>query len=61
MAEDKGAQAMKKFAFISTRDLKNNTNKILYAAEAGNTIIVTRHGKPVATIRSFQEKDLKIE
>lgn len=47
--------------FISTRDLKNYTNKILHAAEKGSTIIVTRYGKPVATIKPFQENDLKAE
>jgi prevent-host-death family protein len=50
---------MKNYNFISTRDLKNNTNKILHAAEGGSTIIVTRYGKPVATIKPFQENDLK--
>jgi prevent-host-death family protein len=52
---------MKNFGFISTRDLKNYTNKILHAAEEGSTIIVTRYGKPVATIKPFQEHDLKEE
>lgn len=50
---------MKKYDFVSTRDLKNNTNKILHAAERGSTIIITRYGKPVATIKPFQENDLK--
>jgi len=49
---------MKNYSFISTRDLKNCTNKILHAAEEGSTIIVTRYGKPVATIKPFQEHDL---
>lgn len=52
---------MKKYGFISTRDLKNNTNKILHAAEKGKSYVVTRYGKPVATINPFQEKDLKEE
>lgn len=47
------------YNFVSTRDLKNNTNKILRVAEDGRTIIVTRHGKPVATIKPFKDKDLK--
>jgi antitoxin (DNA-binding transcriptional repressor) of toxin-antitoxin stability system len=50
---------MQKVNFISTRELKNKTNKILYAAEKGGIIIVTRYGKPIATIKLFQESDLK--
>jgi prevent-host-death family protein len=52
---------MKNYSFISTRDLKNCTNKILHAAEEGHTIVVTRYGKPVATIKPFQGNDLKVE
>ncbi|RJX27661.1 MAG: type II toxin-antitoxin system prevent-host-death family antitoxin [Dethiobacter sp.] len=52
---------MEKINFISTRELKNKTNEILHAAEKGGTIVVTRYGKPVATIKSFRENDLKEE
>ncbi len=44
--------------FISTRELKNKTNEILRATETGKLIVVTRYGKPVATIKPFQESDL---
>ncbi|MBE3588534.1 MAG: type II toxin-antitoxin system prevent-host-death family antitoxin [Thermoanaerobacteraceae bacterium] len=44
--------------FVSTRELKNKTNEILRATETGNLIVVTRYGKPVATIKPFQESDL---
>ncbi|GAB6273553.1 MAG: type II toxin-antitoxin system prevent-host-death family antitoxin [Peptococcaceae bacterium] len=50
---------MPEINFISTRELKNKTNEILHIAEKGGIIIVTRYGKPVATIKSFQENDLK--
>lgn len=52
---------MKNYEFVSTRDLKNKTSKILHAAEKGNNIIVTRYGKPVATIKPFQESDLQVD
>ncbi len=50
---------MQNINFITTRELKNKTNEILHATEKGNLIIVTRYGKPVATIKPFQENDLK--
>lgn len=52
---------MRNYEFISTRDLKNKINKVLRSAEEGRTIIVTRYGQPVATIKPFQEKDLPIK
>jgi len=50
---------MPEINFVSTRELKNKTNKIVHIAEKGGVIIVTRYGKPVAVIKSFQENDLK--
>jgi prevent-host-death family protein len=50
---------MQKINFVRTRELKNKTNEVLHVAEKGGIIIVTRYGKPVATIKSFQENDLK--
>lgn len=50
---------MQKVNFISTRELKNKTNEVLHVAEKGGIIIVTRYGKPIATIKLFQESDLK--
>lgn len=45
--------------FVNTRDLKNKTNEILRAAEQNISIIVTRHGKPIATIKPFSPEDLQ--
>jgi len=44
--------------FINTRDLKNKTNEILRAAEK-KIFVVTRHGKPIVTIKPYREEDLR--
>lgn len=44
--------------FINTRDLKNKTNEILRAAEK-KIFVVTRHGKPIVTIKPYSEEDLQ--
>lgn len=44
--------------FINTRDLKNKTNEVVREAEEGYTVVVTRRGKPVVTVRSFDTEDL---
>lgn len=43
--------------FVNTRELKNKTNEILRQAEKGKTVVVTRHGKPVALIVPFPAGD----
>jgi len=35
---------------ISAKDAKNKFSDILSRAEAGETVVVTRHGKPVADL-----------
>jgi prevent-host-death family protein len=35
---------------VSTAEAKNNLTRLLRAAEAGELVVVTRHGKPVAQI-----------
>jgi prevent-host-death family protein len=37
---------------VGIRELKNNTSRIVEQVESGETITVTRHGKPVATMVS---------
>ena len=44
--------------FIPVRELKNQTTQLLRNVESGATLIVTRRGKPVATLRRFQAADL---
>jgi len=46
--------------FINTRDLKNRTNEVLREAEEGYTVVVTRRGKPVVTVRSFDTEGLTV-
>jgi prevent-host-death family protein len=42
--------------FIGAFDAKTNFSKLLERAERGETIIVTRHGKPVAKIGPVDEE-----
>ena len=42
----------------SVRELKNQTTKLLRKVEKGTLVIVTRRGKPVATLKPFEEQDL---
>jgi prevent-host-death family protein len=49
--------AMPKFATV--RELKNQTTALLREAEKGKPVVVTRRGRPVATLRSFEQKDLR--
>jgi len=44
--------------YASTRELKNKTNELLRFAASGKKIIVTRYGKPVATLKPFEADDL---
>jgi prevent-host-death family protein len=48
--------AMAKFATV--RDLKNQTTALIREAEKGTAVVVTRRGKPVATLKPFEQKDL---
>lgn len=48
----------KRIRFINTRELKNKTNEVVREAQEGYTVVVTRCGKPVVTMRPFDTEDL---
>ena len=50
---------MPKFATI--REVKNQTTALIRVAEKGTAVVVTRRGRPVATLRPFEPKDLQKE
>jgi prevent-host-death family protein len=41
---------------INAKDAKNRFSELLNLAEAGETVVVTRHGKPVADIVPHKER-----
>ena len=41
---------------INAKDAKNRFSELLNLAESGETVVVTRHGKPVATLTRYKEK-----
>jgi methylated-DNA-[protein]-cysteine S-methyltransferase len=43
---------------VSTAELKNHTNEVLRTALAGEPVVVTRHGRPVASLLRLGEGDL---
>ncbi len=43
---------------VSTAELKNRTNEVLRTALAGDPVVVTRHGRPVASLLRLEEGDL---
>jgi len=43
---------------VSTAELKNRTNEVLRTALAGEPVVVTRHGRPVASLVRLAERDL---
>lgn len=45
-------------AAASVRELKNQTTQLLRTVEKGTVIIVTRRGKPIATLKPFEAGDL---
>ena len=47
--------------FATVRDLKNQTTALIREAEKGKAVVVTRRGKPVATLKPFDKKDLEKE
>jgi antitoxin (DNA-binding transcriptional repressor) of toxin-antitoxin stability system len=47
--------------FATVRDLKNQTTALIREAEKGKAVVVTRRGKPVATLKRFDHKDLDEE
>ncbi|NOT58284.1 MAG: type II toxin-antitoxin system prevent-host-death family antitoxin [Deltaproteobacteria bacterium] len=44
-------------AAASVHELKNQTTRLLRIVEKGAFVIVTRHGKPIATLKPFEEQD----
>ncbi|HXV82983.1 MAG TPA: type II toxin-antitoxin system prevent-host-death family antitoxin [Candidatus Binatia bacterium] len=44
--------------FATVRELKNQTTALIREAEKGKAVVVTRRGKPVATLKPFDPKDL---
>jgi prevent-host-death family protein len=47
--------------FATVRDLKNQTTALIREAEKGKAVVVTRRGKPVATLKPFEKRDLDEE
>jgi prevent-host-death family protein len=47
--------------FATVRELKNQTTALIREAEKGKAVVVTRRGKPVATLKPFDQKDLEKE
>ena len=45
--------------FIHVRDMKNQTTTLLREVETGTTLIVTRRGKPIATLKPFNARDVQ--
>lgn len=43
---------------VSTAELKNRTNEVLRTAQAGEQVIITRHGRPVASLMGLAGSDL---
>jgi prevent-host-death family protein len=41
---------------ISVKEAKNRLSELLHRAEAGETVVLTRHGKPVADLTPHKEK-----
>jgi len=44
----------------SVRELKNQTTALLRRVEKGIAVIVTRRGKPIATLKPFEEQDIQL-
>ncbi len=45
-------------AEANVRELKNQTTALLRKVEQGACVVVTRRGRPVATLKPFEEQDL---
>jgi prevent-host-death family protein len=42
---------------ITAREFNQNSSRILAAAEAGETITVTKNGRPVATVHPYEPEE----
>jgi antitoxin (DNA-binding transcriptional repressor) of toxin-antitoxin stability system len=47
--------------FATVRDLKNQTTALIREAEKGKAVVVTRRGKPVATLKRFDQRDVEVD
>ena len=45
---------------ISVKEAKNRLSELLHLAEKGETVVLTRHGKPVADLVPHREKKGRI-
>ena len=45
--------------FVSTAELKRDTNKLIKQSESGEFLIITRHGKPCSVLMHVSEADLE--
>lgn len=46
--------------FTNIRALKLETNKVLESSKKKGPVVITRNGKPVALLRSIDDKDLEL-
>ena len=46
---------------VTAREANQSFSRILGEAEAGEEIVITRHGKPVATLRSYRVSEQGID
>jgi prevent-host-death family protein len=49
-----------KYHFCSLTQARKNFSKLISQVEAGETIILTRHGKPIATIFPYDPKQFPV-
>ena len=47
--------------FATVRDLKNQTTALIREAEKGKAVVVTRRGKPVATLKRYDRRDVEVD
>jgi len=47
--------------FATVRDLKNQTTALIREAENGKAVVVTRRGKPVATLKRYERRDIEAD
>jgi prevent-host-death family protein len=48
-----------KMKFASVRELKNNASELLRRANGGEGILITSHGKPIASLEGISEEGLE--
>jgi prevent-host-death family protein len=47
--------------FATVRDVKNQTTALIREAEKGKAVVVTRRGKPVATLKCYERRDVEAD